>query len=816
FRKGWPRMFSSRSRQHYQPIDGEYDEPDMRDVGGQRLIPFNRSFQAESAPLVQERSTVSFRPDTRIDMEEHNGPLLTASSSEDRTNWDHITDLDDFFRRVYDYHQGGGFKCIFWHEILSLFQFGFIVIVSTFFVQCIDYEILFNNKAVNSTDPHPRKRYFGDAIDGDCPSHLPPLVVVCILIALIYWIFRVIRTGVLLLKLNEIQLFYNRALRIHDADLSNLTWEAVVKAVCNAQGRIQLLVHDSSISSIHIYHRILRFKNYIVAMVNQDFLPPLISIPFVGELRYLPEQLKKNVEWMFFLGFCSPFKGSYTLQDEFRDRNRIEEMAENMEKVSLYLGLASLVFSPLIFLYQCLYYLFKAADLTKRDAGALGNRSYTNYGRYRVRHFNELDHELKGRLNRSHAYATAYVAQFSSKLVVVFARKISFMAAAIFVILTGLSVWDEDVLQIEHMLTVITVCGVIAVACRSIIPDENLVYQPEVLLNHVTSELHYVPDHWKEHAHDIRTSHEFESLFRLRALNLLEEIFSPFITPFVLIFHIRPGCRSILSFLVDNTERVEGLGDVCSFALLDVAKHGDPSWQKMDDEGRDERGGGVGGGGGDSPFRPSRDVAHDGKTEMSSMQFAIRHPDWKPPPATAHFIQNVRDRMERDAMAVGQGAGLVRNAFSDSVHTLLSMPLGGLGINPLLGGAVGGYPMGGEERGDRGIMSGMERTLEKSLRHSGHESIVDSVREQPGAEMRVSSLYLRGIRADKKKKVYSSMGPADASMFAVPLMETTIAPRSNAFQYPNEEEVERDSMRRVEEEEEDEEDGDLPPRDFPV
>lgn len=36
-----------------------------------------------------------------------------------------------------------------------------------------------------------------------------------------------------------------------------------------AQGRIQLLVHDSSISSIHIYHRILRFKNYVVAMVNQ-------------------------------------------------------------------------------------------------------------------------------------------------------------------------------------------------------------------------------------------------------------------------------------------------------------------------------------------------------------------------------------------------------------------------------------------------------------------------------------------------------------------------------------------------------------------
>lgn len=47
------------------------------------------------------------------------------------------------------------------------------------------------------------------------------------------------------------------------------------------------------------------------------------------------------------------------------------------------------------------------------------------------------------------------------------------------------------------MLTVISVCGVIMVVCHDMIPDENLVWQPEVLLAHVTSELHYVPSEWK-------------------------------------------------------------------------------------------------------------------------------------------------------------------------------------------------------------------------------------------------------------------------------------------------------------------------------
>ena len=32
-----------------------------------------------------------------------------------------------------------------------------------------------------------------------------------------------------------------------------------------------------------IYHRILRFKNYLVAMVNKELLPLKFRLPFVGE-----------------------------------------------------------------------------------------------------------------------------------------------------------------------------------------------------------------------------------------------------------------------------------------------------------------------------------------------------------------------------------------------------------------------------------------------------------------------------------------------------------------------------------------------------
>jgi autophagy-related protein 9 len=51
-------------------------------------------------------------------------------------------------------------------------------------------------------------------------------------------------------------------------------------------------------------------------------------------------------------------------------------------------------------------------------------------------------------------------------------RFISFTAGAILAVLIILTVYDEDVLTVEHMLTTMTSLGVLLGICRSLIPDE--------------------------------------------------------------------------------------------------------------------------------------------------------------------------------------------------------------------------------------------------------------------------------------------------------------------------------------------------------
>lgn len=60
---------------------------------------------------------------------------------------------------------------------------------------------------------------------------------------------------------------------------------------------------------------------------------------------------------------------------------------------------------------------------------------------------------------------------------------------------------------------------------------------------------------------------------------MFEELLSPLVTPIVLCFSLRHKSMEIVDFFRNFTVDVVGVGDVCSFAQLDVRKRDN----KMDD-----------------------------------------------------------------------------------------------------------------------------------------------------------------------------------------------------------------------------------------
>ena len=136
--------------------------------------------------------------------------------------------------------------------------------------------------------------------------------------------------------------------------------------------------------------------------------------------------------------------------------------------------------------------------------------------------------------------------------------------------------------------------------------------------------------------------------FKITALCLVEELMSPIITPLVLLFMVHPKAGKIVDFFRNFTVDVTGVGDICSFAQMDVRRHGNPAWQQQGDNNDLEPDQPSG-----SPKSNKSNVdaysqAEAGKTEMSLINFTLANPDWKPPNESKEFINALRGHATKD------------------------------------------------------------------------------------------------------------------------------------------------------------------------
>lgn len=238
----------------------------------------------------------------------------------------------------------------------------------------------------------------------------------------------------------------------------------------------------------------------------------------------------------------------------------------------------------------------------------------------------------------------------------VIAKNVAFVAGSILVVLLILTIYDEDVLTVEHVLTTMTILGAVVACSRAFIPDENLVWCPETLLTAVLAHTHYRPDSWKGHAHTQMTRAQMAQLFQYRAVHLIEELLSPLLTPFILCFHMRRRALDIVDFYRNFTIEVTGVGDVCSFAQMDVRRHGNPMWQTLPTTPIDERNERFDNNYGQEqpshglnvPISNQYTQAEDGKTELSLIHFTLTNPEWKPPSHAENFFTALRERAKKE------------------------------------------------------------------------------------------------------------------------------------------------------------------------
>ncbi|XP_074602936.1 autophagy-related protein 9 [Brevipalpus obovatus] len=559
-----------------------------------------------------------------------------------------INDLDYFFLKIYRYHQRSGFLCHVMSQILELFQFGFVVGFTVFLIDFVDYAILFKDK-VPTGHPTGNKITLNDVILGYDQVYIGSLQIVLLICASLFWILKGIKVIQSAYVYYAIKLFYSEALHIQDC--AQFSWQEVQTRLIQAQHLCSL--QEGHLNELDIHNRILRHQNYTIALLNKNLLPIHYKVPLLGEVTYLSKGLNYNINLLLFRGPFAIFESSWKLKDDYKSAAYRQVCADQFSRNCLMLAAINFILMPLIFIWQILYIFYAYAETLKRDPSHMfASKNWSLYARIFCRHFNELDHQLNDRLNKGYKAASMYMDSFNSPLMEVIAKNVMFVAGAVLAVLVLLTIYDEDVIAVEHIITIMAGLGLVVAGARGFIrSDVPMKYSKSELHSHILQHIHYLPHRYSPHSPQAQSA--MGKMFQYKIQAILEDLLSPLITPYILAVHLRLKALEYVDFFRNYTVEVSGTGDVCIFAMLNIGKNGNPAWEpdQQNNEHRQynlkaARSVEMGDNLPTSTTVPENLVCENGKLELSLINFKLTNPTWKPSDQSQQqFIDCVSSRV---------------------------------------------------------------------------------------------------------------------------------------------------------------------------
>lgn len=583
-----------------------------------------RPTELNEETITEEFNSTSPRQDSPYG---HHKPMRGLDDYEKALwNWVNVYNLDAFLQEVYYYYEGKGIYSIALARGLNLLTVGFVIGFSTFLLGCIDYTSLRHND-------HTR---LSAIIVDRCVSRFSGFTLLFFLLFTAFYIWQIIAYAVGIKHLADMYNFYTYLLKIPDADIQTISWSEVVRrigaireenpltAISSNKGRKADDTTTAKLDAHDIANRIMRQENYLIALFNKDLLDLRVPWPnaikkFRAEAQGKGKVLTQALEWN--LRFCLMeylFDKHGKVRKVFlKAKNRVA-LIEGLKRRFIFMGILNAIFAPFIVLYVLMYSFFRYFEQYHKDPSAIGGRRYTSFASWKFREFNELPHIFTRRLDESYPLANMYIGQFPNDKMTHIMRFVAFIAGSFAAVLVLATVLDPDLfLHFEitpHRTVVfyIGVFGAILTVARGMVPEDNRVFDPELLMTEVIMYTHYMPEEWKGQLHSKKVHQEFGELFAMKILIFSQELISVVLTPFVLWFSLPACAPAIIDFFREFSVHVDGRGYVCSFAEFNFERHGNVKF------------------GAPTQAQDKKMVSNEGKMEKSFLNFKATNPDWNP------------------------------------------------------------------------------------------------------------------------------------------------------------------------------------------
>lgn len=586
--------------------------------------------------------------------------------------WANVTNLDAFLQDVYYYYEGKGMFSIALARGLNLLTVGFVIGFSTFIFGCIDYSRIHPDKSMR----------LSDAIVDRCVTKFSGFTLLFFLTFTAFYVWQIVSFVLALQRLRVLYNFYTHLLKIPDVDIQTISWPEIVRrigairednpntALSSRNAGTQDDVTVAKLDAHDIANRILRQENYLTAIFNKDLLDLRVPVPsylerFVDQEKGNGKRLTQALEWN--LRFCLMeylFDENGQVRRVFLNSRNRGPLIQGLKRRFIFMGILNAIFVPFIVLYLLIYSFFRYFEQYHKDPSTIGGRRYTSYAQWKFREFNELPHLFIRRLDESYPAASMYIGQFPNEKVFLIMRFVAFVSGSFAAVLFLATVWDPDIfvhLEVtphRSVLFYLSVFGSIVAVARGMIPEDNRVFDPEMLMTEVIAYTHYMPEGWRGQIHSKRVHQEFGELFQMKVLIFVEELMSVVLTPLILWYSL-PNCApAIIDFFREFSVHVDGRGYVCSFAEFNFERHGNVKFG--------------------APAAPSggkidrKMVSNEGKMEKSFLNFKAANPDWNPSdPSGSAYLNRMAEfttHLPGKRRSLGESIVLPSEPVADRAH----------------------------------------------------------------------------------------------------------------------------------------------------
>lgn len=439
-----------------------------------------------------------------------------------------------FINRLYLYYLNKGYYNIITSQIINILISNFIIWFIIFLVNVIDYKELIYVKDYI---------FLNQILNWEKFLNLNYFMWSMVIIFILFTVIKILNLLDNSIKYYYVKYYINNNLKIKDKELEFIEWNTIIEKISKS--------YNNKLNIYNINSIITKKTNYIIALFDKKII-------IINHLTILMEW---NIVYCILLKVLSNYKLNLNNNNNLFSGKK--KLINEIIILTRIISIINFLFMPFILTIMIFYTIFNYGEEFYNNPNLLASRVFTKKSLWKLRYYNELEHEFIERINKIEQPSIKYTNSFSNHIINNLYKLLLFICSSFFIVLIIFSILNDKILiyvmitQNQSVLWFIGILGTLIAFFRT----NNNLNNPKESMTEICKHI-FIEKDFSENAYKSRNYKKFSSMYQYKLLNIIKEVIYTILVPFHL-WIISYNINKIVDFINDHTDENNELDYVC-------------------------------------------------------------------------------------------------------------------------------------------------------------------------------------------------------------------------------------------------------------